>query len=108
MESQSDRHKELEQRERILRQREVELRLREMDSEIQTPNVSFHQTVQHQPEKAEKLWVKKVIFAAKLFAIGVAALVAVKVASALAGVVIVALLGWMSYKLFFEFPKNKP
>jgi Flp pilus assembly protein TadB len=108
MESQGDRHQELEQRERILREREIELRLREMDSEVQTPNVSFHQTLKHQPEKSEKLWVKKVIFGAKLFAIGVAALVAVKVASALAGVVIVALLGWMSYKLFFEFPKNKP
>lgn len=108
MESQGDRYNESEQRERILRQREVELRLREMDSEVNTPNAPFHQTAKHQPESSEKLWVKKVIFGAKLFAIGVAALVAVRIASVLAGVVIVALLGWMSYKLFFDFPKNKP
>lgn len=108
MESESDRQKELEQRERILRQREVELRLREMESNIQNPDTPVHRTVKHQPENSPKPWMKKAILGAKLFAIGVAALVAVRVASVLAGVVIVAVLGWISYKLFFDFPKKKP
>ncbi|MBW4644310.1 MAG: DUF3040 domain-containing protein [Goleter apudmare HA4340-LM2] len=108
MESQSDRYKEIEQRERILRQREVELRLREMESDIYTSDAPVNQTVKHQPEHFQKPWMKKVIIGVKLFAIGVAALVAVRVASVVAGVVIVGVLGWISYKLFFDFPKNKP
>jgi Flp pilus assembly protein TadB len=108
MESQSDRQKELEQREQILRQREVELRLREMESQIHNPDAPFHRTVKHQPENSPKPWMKKAILGAKLFALAVAALVAVRIASALAGVVIVAFLGWISYKLFFDSAKKKP
>jgi hypothetical protein len=98
--------KELDLRERLLREREVELRLREMATNLHTTDAAFHQTVKHQPENYQKPWVKKVILAGKLFALGVVALVAVKIASVLAGFIIISALGWMSYKLFFESKKN--
>ncbi|MGF2036405.1 MAG: DUF3040 domain-containing protein [Nostoc sp. CmiVER01] len=106
MTSESNREKELEQRERILREREVELRLREMESNIHASDAAFHQTVKHQPENSQKPWMNKVILGGKLFALGVVALVAVRIASVLAGFIIVGTLGWMSYKLFFEFKKT--
>ncbi|MEH2131396.1 MAG: DUF3040 domain-containing protein [Nostoc sp.] len=105
MTSESNRQKELDRRERLLREREVELRLREMETNIHTTDAAFHQTVKHQPENSPKPWMKKVILGKKLFVLGVAALVAVKIASVLAGFMIVAALGWMSYKLFLESKK---
>jgi hypothetical protein len=102
MTSQNNRHHELEQRERILREKEVELRLREMEQQISTNDAPFHKTMKHQAENSSKPWMKKVILGGKLFALGVAALVAVRVASVLAGFVIMAVLAWVAYKLFFE------
>ena len=100
------REKELEHRERILREREVELRLREMETNIYANDAAFHQTVKHQPENPQKPWMNKVILGGKLFVLGVVALVAVRIASVLAGFIIVAALGWMSYKLFLESKKT--
>ncbi|MBE9038220.1 DUF3040 domain-containing protein [aff. Roholtiella sp. LEGE 12411] len=108
MTSQDDRHKELERRERTLREREMEVRLREMEADIRASNAPFHKTVKHQPENSSKLWIKKAILGGKLFALGVAVLIAVRIASVMAGIIIVAALTWISYKLFFESPKNKP
>lgn len=106
MTSESDRQRELEHRERVLREREVELRLREMETDIHAPNAAFHQTVKHQPENSQKPWMKKAILGGKLFALGVVALVAVRIASVLAGFIIVGAMGWMSYKLFLESKKT--
>ncbi|MCC5637821.1 DUF3040 domain-containing protein [Nostoc sp. CHAB 5844] len=108
MKSEEERRQELEQRERLLREREVELRLREIEADVHNSQAPFHQTVKHQPENSQKPWVKKAILAGKLFALGVAALVAVRIASAIAGVIILAALVWMSYKLFFESPSKNP
>ncbi|MEH2425744.1 MAG: hypothetical protein V7K48_34065 [Nostoc sp.] len=72
-----------------------------METNIHATNAAFHQTVKHQPENFQKPWMKKVILCRKLFALGVVALVAVKIASVLAGFIIIAALGWMSDKLFF-------
>ncbi|MEH2414541.1 DUF3040 domain-containing protein [Nostoc sp.] len=106
MTSESNRQKELDHRERALREREVELRLREMESNIHVNDAAFHETVKHQPENSQKPWMNKVILGGKLFVLGVGVLVAVKIASVLAGFIIVAALGWMSYKLFFESKKT--
>jgi hypothetical protein len=106
MTSQHNRHDELEQRERLLREKEVEIRLREMEQKMSLNDTPFHQTVKHQIENSPKPWVKKLIIAGKLFALGVAALVAVRVASVLAGFVIMAVLAWVAYKLFFETRKK--
>ncbi len=83
-------------------QRQVEMRLRERSDKIPDSEVPFHQTIKHLPEDSPKPWMKKVIFGLKLFGIGVAVLVAVRVAAVLAGFVITATLIWIVYKLFFE------
>ncbi|BAY31109.1 hypothetical protein NIES2107_29630 [Nostoc carneum NIES-2107] len=101
----SDRNQELEQRERELRQREVELRLREMEAEINPP---VYKTVKHQPEKLSQPLLKNIMLGAKLFAIAVAVLVAVRIAAALAGMIMFAALVWLVYKLFLESSKNQP
>jgi hypothetical protein len=106
MKSEEERRQELEQRERILREREVEIRLREMEADIHNSQAPFHQTVKHQPENSQKPWLKKAILAGKLFALGIAALVVVRIASVVAGFILLAGLVWMSYKLFFESPKK--
>lgn len=106
MTSQSDRHQELEQRERILREKEVELRLREIEQQISANDVPLHKTIKHQSQDSSKPWMKKVILGAKLFALGVAVLVAARIASMLAGVVIIAVLGFVSYQLFLASPKK--
>ena len=103
-----DRNQDLEQRERKLREREVELRLREMESDINSPDTPFHQTVKHQSEKFSQPWMKKAILGVQLFGIGIAVLVAVRIAAAVAGIVMFGALVWMAYKLFLESPKNKP
>ncbi|WP_193197026.1 DUF3040 domain-containing protein [Nostoc sp. MG11] len=109
MTSQDDRYKEIEQRERTLREREMQVRLREMEADIHASDAPFHKTVKHkhQLENSSKSLMKKLILAGKLFALGVAVLVAVRIASVVAGIIIVAALTWISYKLFFESPKNK-
>ncbi len=101
MTSEDERQKELKQRERVLREREVELRLREMETDIHAPDAAFHQTVKHQPENSQKPWMKKVILGGKLFALGVVALVAVRIASVLAGFIIVGVLGGDVLQIIF-------
>jgi hypothetical protein len=97
----NDYNNELERRERELRRREIELRLRELDSEINNKDIKFYQTTKHQPEKIRN-WQQKVIVGLKLFSLGVVAIVAVRIASALAGIVIVSLLAFVAYKLFLD------
>jgi hypothetical protein len=83
-------------------QRQVEMRLREMENrQIPNSEAPFHQTIKHQPENSLKPGMKKAIFALQLFGIGVAVLVAVRIASILAGLVITATLIWVVYSLFF-------
>ncbi|MEH2155296.1 DUF3040 domain-containing protein [Nostoc sp.] len=100
------RQKELDRRKRLLREQEVELRFREMETNIHPTDAAFHQTVKHQPENSHKSWMQKVILGGKLFALGVVALVVVRIASVVAGFIIIAALGWMSYKLFLESKKT--
>ncbi|MEH1798569.1 DUF3040 domain-containing protein [Nostoc sp.] len=100
------RQKELDHRERLLREREVELRFQEMETNIHPTDAAFHQTVKHQPENFQKPWMQKVILGGKLFALGVVALVVVRIASVVAGFLIITALGWMSYKLFLESKKT--
>ncbi|BAY62937.1 hypothetical protein NIES22_30130 [Calothrix brevissima NIES-22] len=103
-----DRNHDLEQRERDLRQREVELRLREMEADLNPSNAPFHKTVKHPSEKFSQPWMKKAILGLQLFGIGVAVLVAARIAATVAGIVMFGALVWMAYKLFLESPKNKP
>jgi Flp pilus assembly protein TadB len=64
--------------------------------------VKLHNTTKHETENSGKLWQKKAVLGLKLFGLAVVAIVAVRVASFLAGAVIVGALVFVSYKLFFE------
>lgn len=102
-----DRHEELARREQELKDRELQIRLREMEAELKDRDTPIYQTEKHQPQKVQKPWLKKAIFAGKLFAIGVAAIVAFKVASVLSTVVLVGLIGWFGYKILWESKRQK-
>jgi hypothetical protein len=94
MTSQDEHNREL--------QRKVEMRLREIDNQINPTEAPVYQTVKHQPENSQKPWMRKVILGAKLLGFAIATLVAVRVASVLAGVVIFGALAFLTYKLFLE------
>ncbi|MFM7408897.1 MAG: hypothetical protein ACKO3K_20130 [Cuspidothrix sp.] len=81
-------------------QRQVEKRLREMDDQINSLDAPFYETQKLQPE--QKPWLRKVILGGKLFGLAVATIVAVRVASTLAGIVIFGALAFLIYKLFLE------
>ena len=83
-------------------QRQVEKRLREIDDQINGINAPFYQTQKHKFEKSQKPWLRKVILGGQLFGLAVATIVAVKVASALAGIVMIGILAFLVYKLFLE------
>ncbi len=83
-------------------QRQVETRLREMEDRIHATEAPFYKTEKLQPENSQKSGMKKLILGAKLFGLAVAALVAVRVASVLAGFVIFGALAFLAYKLFLE------
>ncbi|MEM7554166.1 MAG: hypothetical protein AAF378_08695 [Cyanobacteria bacterium P01_A01_bin.84] len=103
MTSSEEREKDLERRERELRQKETEIRLRELESEIIHKDANFHQTYKPKTEEPQgKLWKKQAILGLKLFGLGVAVFAAVKLASVVAGFVIVGTLGFITYKFFFE------
>jgi hypothetical protein len=104
MTSPDNRHNEIEERERRLREREVELRLRELDAEVNPP---IYQTVKHQPQKSQKSWMQKLVLGGKLFLLGVATLVAVRIAAAVAGIIMISALVWIAYKLFFDNKDNQ-
>jgi Flp pilus assembly protein TadB len=109
MKTEGDRHDEFERRERELRQREVELRIREMESQMQgAKDAPYYKTTKHQPENSQPSWMKKAILGAKLLAIAVAVIVAVRIAALVAGIVILAALTAISYKLFFDSKPNQP
>ncbi|HLP90988.1 MAG TPA: hypothetical protein VK184_20685 [Nostocaceae cyanobacterium] len=87
-------------------QRQVEARLRELEEKQRFSEPPVYQTVKHYPEQTQKPWMKKAILGAKLFGLAVAAFVAVRVAAIAAQFIIVAILGWVAYKLFFDRPKK--
>ena len=102
MKSPEDKYQEIERIERQLRKKETELRFRELENEINAKDAKVYKTVKDQPEASERLSQKKVVLGLKLFALAVVAIVAVKIASVLAGIAIVGLLTLVVYKLFFD------
>lgn len=83
-------------------QRRVEKRLQEMDNLINAKDAPFYETQKHQPENSQKPWIRKAIFWGKLFGLAVLTIVAVRVASFVAGIVIFGALAFLVYKLFLE------
>lgn len=100
--NQPDREQEIQQREEALRQRELEIRLRELDAEInaQTNNIAqtpTHATAKHRPSKR---WFTQLSDAGKFFGIVVAVIVAVKVASWVAALLLFGAIVWVTFQLF--------
>ena len=81
-------------------QQQVEMRLRERENRTPDSEVPLYKTIKHQTENFPRPEMKKVILGLKLFAIGVAVLVAVRLATILAGFIITATLVWIVYNLF--------
>jgi hypothetical protein len=110
--NQPDREQDLKQREESLRQREIEIRLRELAAEVdaatdaqQQPNIQqqppLYRTEKHHPEKHRRgNWMTRLGFGAKFFGIVVAVIVAVKVASWLATLLLFGGVVWVLVQVF--------
>jgi ferritin-like metal-binding protein YciE len=83
-------------------QRQLEKRLRELDDQINDIDQPVYKTQKHQPEQSQKPWLRKIILGGKFFGLAVATIVAVRVASVLAGIIIFGALAFLFYKLFLE------
>ncbi|NEP01382.1 MAG: DUF3040 domain-containing protein [Symploca sp. SIO2E9] len=110
MNSQDDKHKDLQRRERELQEREHSIRLREIEAELYKQQPPLHQTVPLQkPQKSEgwlKRWQKRMVRLGKFAALIVVVVISYKVAVQLAGVIIVGTIAFVSYKLFIESDKS--
>jgi|SRR6476469_1102950 len=99
-----NREAEMRRREQELKDREHALRLRELETEInQKYQPPLYETVKHQPSQTSlQQWSKQLVNVAKFMGIVVAVIVTIRIATWLTGVVIVAGVAWVAYKLFFE------
>lgn len=92
------KEEKLRQREAELKDHEINVRMRELESEIEATTPSKPVKQQQSPlSLVTRLpkWVQLIL----LF-IGI--ILAIRIASALAGVFILFVIGWVSYKLFLE------
>lgn len=106
MNSQDDKDKELQRRERELQAREHAIRLRDLEAQINQPPLSG--TRKHQkPESSLKQRYGKLVKIGKFLAIVVAVVVSIRIATSLAAVILVGALAWVIYKLFFESDRNR-
>jgi hypothetical protein len=108
MASEDDKEQELQRREAELRKRELEIRLRELESEINPP--PLYETVKHeQPEKATDRWKRQIVQVGKFMGIVIAVIVAVRIASWLATIVMIGGIAWVAYQIFLanDRPKSK-
>jgi Flp pilus assembly protein TadB len=99
-----DEYDEMVQRiERQIREKETQHVVPEQKKEEnKIQEVKFYNTTKHEAENSGKLWQKKAVLGLKLFGVAVVGIVAVRVASFVAGVVIIGALVFVSYKLFFD------
>ncbi|MBT9313464.1 hypothetical protein [Leptothoe kymatousa] len=96
------REEEFRQRETELRDREIKVRMQELESEIETTTTGkpvrqrrhAFSLLSHLPR-----W-------AQLILLFIGMILAIRIASALAGVFILFVIGWVGYKLFFERDAN--
>jgi hypothetical protein len=107
MASQDDKEQELQRREAELRQRELEIRLRELDAEINPP--PLYETVKHQEaERSIERWKRQLIQVGKFMGVVIAVIVAVRIASWLATIVMIGGIAWVVYQIFLaDRPKSK-
>ena len=106
MDSPDKKARELRHKEQELRKREQEIRLRELEAEIDR-SVPEYRTIKYEEPDSKvkegklKQWRRKIIAAAQFTGIVIAVVVAVRIASWLATVVIVGGIALIAYKMFF-------
>ncbi|MDP8964247.1 MAG: hypothetical protein M3O33_09745 [Cyanobacteriota bacterium] len=106
MNSQDDKENELRRRERELQAREQAIRLRELDAEINQPPLL--QTAKHrEPNSSLKPWYGKLVNVGKFLAVVVTVVIAIRVATWLATVIMVGAVAWVAYKIFLESDRPK-
>ncbi|HAA29313.1 MAG TPA: hypothetical protein DCE56_18445 [Cyanobacteria bacterium UBA8553] len=101
-----EQNQELQRREQELKAREREIRLRELEAEIKEP--PMHQTMKHQQqERSPQRWYGKLMNVGKFLVIVVAIVVAIRVATAFAYLIMLGAVAWVAYKIFFEGDRSK-
>ncbi|NES87403.1 MAG: DUF962 domain-containing protein [Moorea sp. SIO2B7] len=112
MNSQNDKHNELQRREKELEERERSLRLRELEAEIyqrekaQDPPL-YETRKDNPPDSKLKRWGRKLANVGKFLAVVIGVVVTMRIAYWLALMVMVTGIGWISYKIFLESDRPK-
>ena len=106
MNSPDKKARELRHKEQELRKREQEIRLRELEAEIDRSVPEYRTSKYEEPDskgKEGKLqqWHRQIIAVAQFTGIVIAVVVAVRIATWLATVVIVGGIALIAYKMFF-------
>jgi Flp pilus assembly protein TadB len=106
MDSPDKKARELRHKEQELRKREQEIRVRELEAEIDRSVPEYRTTKYEEPDsqvKEGKLqqWRRKIIAVAQFTGIVIAVVVAVRIATWLATVVIVGGIALIAYQMFF-------
>lgn len=112
MNSPNDKEAELRRREKELQEREQSIRLREMEAELyqkEQPSSSLAPTRKHEkPAGNLQQRYRQLFNVAKFLGIVVAVVIAVRIASWLAMIVMVGGVAWVAYKLFLEKDRSRP
>lgn len=94
---------ELRRREQELKERELSLRLRELEADLTKKEPPLMTTTKHQASRGSlKSWTRKIVTLGKFLLVVAAVVMAVRVASWLAMIVIVGGIAWIAYKILFE------
>ena len=99
------KEQELKSREAELKEREIKIRMRELEAELED-STPVQPTVKH-TEPLARPWYKRLPRIAKFGLIVVGVMVAVKIASWLATLLLLVGVGWAGYTLFLEGDRNK-
>ncbi len=99
------KEQELKNREAELKEREVKMRLRELEAELEDSTPV--QPTTKQTETLGRPWYKRLPKIAKFGLIVVGVIVAVKLATWLATLLLIFGIGWAGYKLFLESDRDK-
>jgi Flp pilus assembly protein TadB len=111
MDSPDKKARELRHKEQELRKREQEIRLRELETEIDSSVPEYRTSKYEEPDSKVKegqlqQWHRKLIAVAQFTGIVIAVVVAVRIATWLATVVIVGGIALIAYKMFFAEHKS--
>ena len=100
------KEEELKNREAALREREIQIRMRELESELEG-STPVQPTVKHKKTSLSRPWYRRLPTFAKFGLIVVGVIVAVRVATWAATLLLLFGIGWAGYKLFLEGGQEK-